>query len=222
MLTSAGVDSSYPYLPVDADRTCSDDGATFHCFSAGDENRETENLGLSGVHAIFMREHNRIATELAAVNPAWDDEKLFQEARRIIVAILQHITYDQYVPSVIGREHTAAWDIDPTTDGSYFTGYDSSINPGIYAEFATAAMRFGHTVVHNDYPRYSASLDEIDNTLAFHDINFVADEAYNSANGGIDSIVRGLVATKSGKYDMFCPSDLVNKLIDAPGGEVFE
>ncbi len=170
---------------------------------------------------MFVREHNRIAAELAKVNAGWSDETLYQQTRRIIIGIMQHIVYDQYVPSVIGSTIAASWGLTPLTSG-FYTGYDSSVNPGIYAEFATAAMRFGHTVVHNDYNRYSRSHVLLDSELDFHDINFNADQAYNSSYGGIDAIVRGLITDKCGRYDLNVPSDLRNLLIGAPGGKPFE
>ena len=47
------------------------------CFEAGDF-RSAENPALSTMHIAFLREHNRIAGQLQALNRNWDDERLYQ------------------------------------------------------------------------------------------------------------------------------------------------
>jgi hypothetical protein len=50
------------------------------CLRSGDE-RVNLNVGLASLHTLMVREHNRVATMLEDVNPHWDEETLYQEAR---------------------------------------------------------------------------------------------------------------------------------------------
>lgn len=50
---------------------------------------------------VFVLEHNRQCDVLAAAHPDWKDEQLFQEARLRVMALLQVITYQEYVSACV-------------------------------------------------------------------------------------------------------------------------
>ena len=69
------------------------------------------------LHTVWMREHNRVAGELAKAQPEWDDETLYQEARRVVVAQMQHITYNEWLPIILGAKYMEKWQMGPKDEG---------------------------------------------------------------------------------------------------------
>ena len=96
---------------------------------------------------LFHREHNRIANRLSSMNPIWNDEIVFQETRRIVNAIYQHIIYNEYLPRLIGPGLMDIYHLTPLNDG-YLGHYDRFLYPQIFSEFGVAAFRL-HQLVHN-------------------------------------------------------------------------
>ncbi|NP_001161670.1 thyroid peroxidase-like protein precursor [Saccoglossus kowalevskii] len=178
-----------PLLPFDPNSpmAClSDDNMNdVPCFLAGDT-RANELTGLTSMHTLFLREHNRISNILSQINPHWDDEQLYQEARKIVGATLQHITYDHYLPKIIG-------DVGMESMGVY-NGYDPDTNAAIANVFATAAFRFGHATVKPFISRLDENFNETsEGHLPLHRAFFQPWRIVEE--GGIDPVIRGFFAT---------------------------
>lgn len=62
-----------------------------------------QNLGIALFQNLFLRFHNYIANRLQTQRPFWTDEIVYQESRRIVAAVIQIITYDSYLPIVLGE-----------------------------------------------------------------------------------------------------------------------
>ncbi len=146
---------------------------------AGDV-RAAENIALTSLHTLFAREHNRWVDELAARNPDLTDDELFDAARMRVEAEIQAITYNDWLPVLLGEG--AIED---------YQGYDQTVNPGISVEFSTAAFRFGHTLLSSNLSRLDEDGSDISaGAFALKDAFF--NPAEIGANGGIDPILRGL------------------------------
>jgi len=174
-------------------------------FLAGDV-RANEQVGLTVMHTLFVREHNRLAALLQERNPGADAEAIFQKARRLVIAELQIITYEEFLPALIGPDA-----LPP------YTGYDATINPSIYNEFSVAAYRLGHSMLNEALLRLDAGGAEIAaGHLALREAFFTAPSILQ-AEGDLDPILRGLARQLHQRVDTRIVDDVRNFLFGQPG-----
>lgn len=138
------------------------------------DGRASEQPALTVIHTLFLREHNRIVEGLRGVNPHWDAEKLFEHARRIVIAINQQVTYNEFLPRLLSWNAVNLYGLKLLTQG-YYKEYNPSCNPSIVTEFASAAFRIGHSLLRPHIPRLSPTYQVIDPPILLRDGFFKPD-----------------------------------------------
>lgn len=136
---SGSIDPTAPSMANDSNKTVK-------TFAAGDV-RASEHPGLISMHTLFVREHNRICDMLVAQGLR-NDEEIYQRARKQVGAEIQTITYQEFLPA-FGVNLPA------------FRGYNPLVKPDIANTFATAAYRFGHSVVADDIILLANNCDSV-------------------------------------------------------------
>ncbi|XP_033303299.1 uncharacterized protein LOC117207322 [Bombus bifarius] len=212
LLQYGRIQSQRPVLPkLDSD-LCRRGSLSTNCFKAGD-GRLGEQPALTSLHVAFLRLHNRIATKLAALNAHWSDEKLFQESRRIVASIVQHITYREFLPIVLGQDVMKIFDLELLKKG-YYEGYDPTVKPTVANAFSTAAYRFGHSLVQQSFVRFNSDHQPIFNNVSIHN------EFMNPANletaGSVDRLLLGLINQNAQRRDEHISEELTNHLFQTP------
>ena len=74
--------------------------------------------GLASLHTLWMREHNRIASEITNLRSDLTDEEIFQIARKILIGEMQNIVYDEYLPVVLGEDAMRKYKVSLPSDHS--------------------------------------------------------------------------------------------------------
>ena len=174
-------------------------------FISGDV-RANEQVGLTSMHTLFNREHNRLGAEIAAAHPEYDDETVYQETRKLVGAMMQAITFNEFLPALLGGG----------APGSY-TGYKTTVNAGIANEFSTAAYRFGHSTLSPTLLRLDENGQMIGaGHLALEQAFFNPYLLMNPVNGGIEPILRGLISQPGQEVDPFLVDAVRNMLFPPP------
>ncbi|MCB9111448.1 MAG: peroxidase [Anaerolineales bacterium] len=170
--------------------------------------RANENPELLSLHTLFTREHNRIAGEAAILHPDWTDEELYQYARRIVIAEIQRITYEEFLPAILGRSALPA-----------YRGYRADVDPGIATEFSTAAYRLGHSMLGDDIEFLDNDGEEVRDAMGLRDSFF---NPVVVRQTDIDPILKYLASDNAQEIDPIVVDDVRNFLFGAPGQGGFD
>lgn len=171
-------------------------------FAAGDI-RANENIELTALQTLFVREHNYWADRISQSNPRLSDEAVYQQARAIVIAEIQAITFREWLPAVLGRGAV-----------DQYHGYKPNVNPGISNEFATAAFRFGHSLLGDDVEFLDNQGREVAEEVS------LAEAFFNPAiiaENGIDGVLKYLASDPSSELDSKVVDSVRNFLFGPPG-----
>lgn len=175
------------------------------CFQAGDS-RVNVAANLVAMHAVFLRHHNNIARTLRQLNPQWDDETLYQEAKKIVTAQIQHITYNEFLPLLLSPETMSQFKLKLSNDFVYT--YDDTVNAQIISSFATAAYRL-HTLIPSVI-KFTDAQGNGKGKLDLSETYFNPSVLYERR--AFEGIVNGMSDDSSESVDAFHSSQITNHL----------
>ncbi|UYV64039.1 HPX6 [Cordylochernes scorpioides] len=109
--------------------------------------RANQHIFLTVMHTIWALFHNFVAEQLGQSHPHWSDNKMFEEARRIVVAVLQRVTYHEFLPELLNSRLMEKFHLWSGQGGRY----DPQVWGSLMSEFSTAAYRVGHSFIPSDF-----------------------------------------------------------------------
>ena len=194
------------FLPFNTQGLPNEGGAHLTGLFVGGDVRANEQIGLIAMHTLFVREHNRLAGIIASQDPGLSGDEIYQLARRIVAAQNQAITFNEFLPVLIGADAM----------GEY-RGYDPSVDPSIASEFSAAAFRVGHTMLAPDLLLVGADgrQERVSLAASFFNPRMVVER-------GISAMLLGLAAQPAQRVDTLIIDEVRNMLIKGPGGPALD
>lgn len=181
---------------------------------------------LAAFHRIFIAEHNRYAAQVLLDHPEWNDEQVFQETRKWIIAISQAITTREYLAALLGEPlppylspsiSAPGLEVCPNNrcNNTEFP-YDPQLDASVHTEFCHAALKYGHVEASTVMPRLN-SLFEVseEGPLLMRDSFF---DHSHIENSGVEVFLRGMVAKAQSDTQLYMIDDMRNYMFGPKNG----
>lgn len=177
---------------------CNVNNATAVCYISGDP-RVSQHPDLAIETTCFLRLHNYLCKKLKSMNPMWDDERIYQNARRIVIAMYQHVIYNEYVPELLGKEFAKANKLLPLTE-EFDYNYNKDLNPTTLSSFAAAAFRSQHSYIQGLRNLVDES-GNVTSKIRLRDYYFIPEIVQKEDN--YDRFSRGLLTQNAQDQDQY-------------------
>ncbi|KAL4103574.1 hypothetical protein QTP88_018935 [Uroleucon formosanum] len=189
------------------------------CFRAGDI-RANSFPQLNALYTLWVREHNRVAKELYKEKLFWTDEELFRETKKIVTACIQHITYNEWLPALLGVNYTK----ENGLGLGQRTTYDETADPTVSNSFATAILPFANSMISDSISLYWTSVRRIYPLSIERSVrknyNLPLLLGNNNTNG-ITELLIGLTVQATQNVDMLFTQSITNYLYNIDPNDSF-
>ncbi|XP_016663746.2 peroxidase isoform X2 [Acyrthosiphon pisum] len=188
------------------------------CYKFGDI-RANAFPQLTTLYILWIKEHNRLAYDLSREKPNWTDDQLFWEARKIVTACIQHITYNEWLPALLGVNYTKENGLGLGNS----TTYDENADPTVSNSFATAILPFANSMITDKISYYDTNVfNDRENIypVFWNDSQYIKEylkETYNRPYlvdhvFDLGMILKGLSVQPTQKVDMLFTQTITNYL----------
>jgi len=148
------------------------------------------------IHSIWLRWHNIIADFISKSYPHLSDEAIYQEARKLTVASMQHIIIDEWLPVLLGHQLPK------------YSGHKLSQTPQINDLFESIIPIYLYSLVssfvYNVHPDCSTSIPSLMRTCN----SYNGEPSDHLAEEQNDNILTGLLLQSAQRDDHFVVEDI--------------
>lgn len=166
-----------------------------------------QNTQLTVMHILMVRAHNKIVDGLEAKHPEWDDETLYQEARRILVAFYLHITFNEFLPHIIPENVLEARNLKPKKSGYHH--YDPTVPNACLVSFTNPTFRIFHSALQGVIVLYNYVLNP---TISINLTDYMNSPQIVEEDERFDELILGLITQPMQKIDEYYTAQISKKL----------
>jgi len=173
------------------------------------EFRVNENVALTAMHTLWVREHNRLANEIrnAPGNDQLTGDEIFEYARAVNTATIQHIVYNEFLPAFYGQGNQPfSFDLN--------SEYDEDVDPSCKEHWSFVTFRVGHTLISDGINMRDTLCSLPTNGPSELHLfeSFTKPNTVRDGNGIVDKILHGMSCNSARNIDPFIIGTLRNFL----------